>query len=61
MGIIESTKQLDSDIQACISKLLKARTTKNKELEFECYQQMEHLLVCTSQQLQCLIDYIEEL
>ena len=61
MGIIESTKQLDADIQACISNLIKARTTKNKDLEFECYQQIEYLLVCTSQQLQCLIDYIEEL
>lgn len=58
MGIIESTKQLYSDIQSCIDNLIKARL--NKESEYECYQQMEHLLVCSLQQLQCLIDKLEE-
>lgn len=58
MGIIESTKQLYSDIQSCIDNLIKARL--NKESEYKCYQQMEHLLVCSLQQFQCLIDKLEE-
>lgn len=58
MGIIESTKQLYSDIQSCIDNLIKARL--NKEPEYKCYQQMEHLLVCSLQQLQCLINKLEE-
>ena len=58
MGIIESTKQLYSDIQSCIDNLIKARL--NKESEYECYQQMEHLLVCSLQQFQCLINKLEE-
>lgn len=57
MGIIESTKQLYSDIQSCIDNLIKARL--NKESEYECYQQMEHLLVCSLQQFQCVIDELE--
>ena len=59
--LIESTKQLQFDIDDCITKLIKNRLDKNREEECMTLQRMETLLCETNQQLQCHIDYLEQI
>jgi hypothetical protein len=56
----ESTIQLYNDIDKCISDLVKSRLDNNKETEFKASVEMERLMVCTLQQLSCIIDKLSE-
>lgn len=59
--LIESTKQLQFDIDDCITKLTKSRLDKNHEEECVALLRMESLLCAMMQQLQCHIDYLEQI
>ena len=52
----ESISNLYNDIDRCISKLIKSRLDKNKELESEVYFEMEGLMVSTQQELSYLLE-----
>ena len=51
---------LYSDIDACITELLKARTDKDSESEGKALFKMEGLMVATLQDLSCIEDYLEK-
>ena len=51
---------LYSDIDACITELLKARTDKDSEAEGKALFKMEGLMVATLQDLSCIEDYLEK-
>ena len=55
----ESTIQLYNDIDKCVSEV-KSRLDNNKETEFKASVEMERLMVCTLQQLSCIIDKLSE-
>lgn len=61
MNEIESIEILYSDINVCISDLIKARLEHNEKNESECLYKMEGLLVSTLQELTYLHDYIENI
>ncbi len=54
--IISESKSLYSDIDNCISELLKARTEHNSENEGKALFKMEGLMVSTLQHLSCIIE-----
>lgn len=58
--LIESTKQLQFDIDDCITKLIKSRLDEDNEEKCVALLRMESLLCATMQQLQCHIDYLEQ-
>lgn len=51
---------LYSDIDACITELLKARTDKDSESEGKALFKMEGLMAATLQDLSCIEDYLEK-
>lgn len=51
---------LYSDIDTCISELVKARTDKDSEAEGKALFKMEGLMVATLQDLSCIEDYLEK-
>ena len=51
---------LYSEIDACITELLKARTDKDSEAEGKALFKMEGLMVGTLQDLSCFSDYLEK-
>lgn len=56
-------KEIDtlySEIDTCISELLKARTDKDSEAEGKALFKMEGLMVATLQDLSCIEDYLEK-
>ena len=58
--IRKEINSLYSDIDTCISKLLKARTDKDSEAEGKALFKMEGLMVATLQDLSCIEDYLEK-
>lgn len=58
--LIESTKQLQFDIDDCITKLIKSRLDEDNVEKCVALLRMESLLCATMQQLQCHIDYLEQ-
>lgn len=56
--LINSTAQLYSDIDCCISELIRARLHKDTALEGQMLFKMESLMVGTLQQLSCIIEHI---
>lgn len=54
--IISESQSLYSDIDCCITELLKARTEHNSENEGKALFKMESLMVSTLQHLACIIE-----
>lgn len=59
--LIESTRKLQGEIQKCISRLVTARSYHDNIEEAWAIAEMERLIVCSSQQMQCHIDKLESL
>lgn len=58
--IISSTIILRNDIQKCLSDLIEARMYRDRIQEDGALFKMESLMVSTTQQLDCIIDYLKE-
>lgn len=56
--IISESQSLYSDIDCCITELLKARTEHNSENEGKALFKMEGLMVSTLQHLACIIEQL---
>lgn len=58
--IIKSTKELQKEIDKCLTLLINGRTDKDQVREHAAMFRMESLIVASMQQLQCCIDKLEE-
>lgn len=58
--IRKEISNLYSDIDGCITELLKARTDKDSEAEGKALFKMEGIMVGTLQDLSCIEDYLEK-
>lgn len=57
----ESAQKLYSDIDKCITELIKARVSRDEYAEGKALFTMEHLMVGTQQELACVNDFLYEL
>lgn len=59
--LLLSVSTLYSNIDSCIGDLVKARLSKDTELEGRVCLQMESLMTATTQELACVMDFLIEL
>lgn len=58
--IITSTTILRNDIHKCLSDLVSARVNRDRIQEEGALFKMESLMVSATQQLDCIIDYLND-